>query len=123
MSRGLGTIQREILGAMADDGWPTMRDGWRTLNMIKRRVWGVSRGSWACALAGRHEVLRAWHDGQETNHYSFRRALDSLVARGLLELRPDWRRGRHTPVKTYRITAKGRTEHSRLCNVPTEVHT
>ena len=105
MSRGLGKTQRRILETLANWGC-SYGDGWHSLRGIKAKCWGRRGGH-----------LDYWKDHEQNHHYSFRRALDSLAKRGLLECRFEGRDWRKTAYREYRLTEEGLSVHSRLCTL------
>ena len=110
MSRGLGKVERRILEAMSLDD-----DSWRCLGSLKNRVWGQQENH---TRGGRIVTLRYWQNGQQNHHFAFRRALDRLTAKGLLEMRledmtyPSHQR--RQPRRECRITQGGKCELLKL---------
>jgi hypothetical protein len=122
MSRGLGSEQRRILLAVAEE--PAR--AWRVLD-IQQRVWGLSRFARGSRerlvkhpMGGWQRNVEWWRPDRRANHDSnFSRALHGLARRGLIEgVRPPhvfdgevlW-----VPRKTcWRITDSGFAEAAKL---------
>jgi hypothetical protein len=85
MSRGLGEVQIQALRGFL---WKQQIDeDWLSLRVIKRRAWG-DRSNVPMYPNFNLRQVRQSSDEYKTNHHSsFKRALELLVARGLLEER------------------------------------
>jgi len=110
MSKGLGKVERRILEAMPSNG---NEPEWRNLKSLKTRVWGEQKNHVA---GGRIFTLRYWQDHQANHHFTFRRALDRLTAKGLLEMRMEimWLRQNRQARREYRITQAGKCAVSKV---------
>jgi hypothetical protein len=107
MSRGLGREQLRVLSVMNDFWWDMVG--------LKQKAWGMRRNN---CPGGPVYTLRYREGGRENHHHSFKRALDSLVTRGLAEVRYEPPlTGNKKPWAEYRLTEKGLSVQFRNCTL------
>ena len=112
MSRGLGRVQQQILLQLCKEP-----ERWLWLGQLKERVWGRREQQ---MRGGRPTTLNYSDHGRENHHFSFRRALDSLVTAGLVETRREqlpWVPKRRRLRIEYKVTDKGLSVYFQLCTL------